>query len=385
VAPAGVRAPAVAGAQTTTADGVYALLRGDYVTAVRILKPLADSRDPDPTAQFFMAIAYESGLGVARFDFRSCRYYLDAVKPANPFMTASAALGESLRQRLPPAAVAFCSGPVPFPDPPPNPAGAPVATVGNEAQRSVDALLRGDDVRAYEILKPVAEPRGATDHAAQFLLGALYDGGRGAPLDPTRACALYVRVMMVPTNELFHEQAMTLARHFFTTRGQQAFDECQAVANAGFDHGFEAVTFALDPGRSITLDMGGATIRGETGEKRSQGGWSGLATPGAKFLPARHTVLDVSGVSRQRRHFIELFAWRAGRDGAWTLYWHVFEVVRDDLRAVGGGELARVTAPQPPLDHPELSERGVLRGNAELEVRSDLGPYPRDSVGSRTT
>src|SRR5690349_12236254 len=48
----------------TAGDGVRALIRGDYDTAVRILRPLADRADPDPTAAFFMGIAYHSGLGV---------------------------------------------------------------------------------------------------------------------------------------------------------------------------------------------------------------------------------------------------------------------------------------------------------------------------------
>jgi hypothetical protein len=365
--------PVAAGAQTTTADGVQALLRGDYGTATRILKPLADAPDPDPTAQFFTALAYDSGLGLPRFDFRSCRYYLDAVKPANPFMTASAALGDSIRQRMPPAAVEFCSGPVPFPDPPPNPAGAPVAAVGPEVARAVDALVRGDYGRAYEILKPIAEPRETTNHAAQFILGTMYDDGRGAPRDPTRACALYQRAMSGPSNELFNQQAMALARHFFMSRGKEAYAECDLLANVGFEHGFDAVTFTLAPGHSITLDVQGATILYEGREKRLDRGWLGFAMPGAKFLPARHTALDTARPTPERRHFIEMFMWRPARDGTWTLDWHVFEVVRDDLKGVGGGELAHVTAPQPPLDRTDLRDRGVLRvngsGDAELEVR----------------
>ena len=42
--------------QTTTADGVAALARGDYQLAFEILKPIAeDLRSSDRTAQFFMA------------------------------------------------------------------------------------------------------------------------------------------------------------------------------------------------------------------------------------------------------------------------------------------------------------------------------------------
>jgi Sel1 repeat len=369
-----VVAPAVAGAQTTTADGVQALLRGDYVNAVRILKPLADAPNPDPTAQFFIAIAYDSGLGLPRFDFRSCRYYLEAAKPANPFMTASAALGDSVRQLLPPAAVEFCSGPVPFPDPPPNPARAPIAAVGPEVARAVDALIHGEYARAYQILKPIAEPRETSNHAAQFILGTMYDDGRGAPRDPTRACALYHRAMSGPSNELFNQQAMSLARHFFFARGKDAYAECDLLANVGFDHGFEPVTFTLEPGHSISIDVQGATIVYEGREKRLDRGWLGFGAPGAKFLPARHTALETRRPIPERRHFIELFTWLSeGRD-SWTLVWHVLEVVRDEVREAVRGELAHVSGPNPPAD-PELRDRGVLRvneiGDAEFEIRGE--------------
>jgi hypothetical protein len=370
--------PVLASAQTAAADGVQAMLRGDYDGAIRILRPLADANEPDPTASFFIGLAYESGIGVPAFNFRSCRYYLNSVQPGNPFMTPAAALADSLQRMLPPAAVEFCRTPVPFPDPPPNRAATPVAKVGAESLRAANAMLRGDYLQAFEILKPVAEAREATDHAAQFLLAALYDGGRGAPLDPTRACALYVRQMMGPPNELFHQQAMTLARHFFMSRGQQAFDECQALANAGFDQGLEPVTFVLGPGHSITLDMSGATILYQGREKHVLRGWFGMATPGATFLPPRHTALETRRPAAERRDFVELFLWHPSRDGTWTLTWHVFEVVRDDLRAVGGGDLAQVAAPNPPANQPELRARGVLRvnenGDAELDAR---GPTPR--------
>ena len=62
-----VLAPRATGAQVSTADAVQAIVRGDYQSAVRILRPLAeDAPDPDPLAQFFMAMLYESGHGVAR-------------------------------------------------------------------------------------------------------------------------------------------------------------------------------------------------------------------------------------------------------------------------------------------------------------------------------
>lgn len=63
-------------AQTTTADGVAALARGDYQLAVEILKPIAEGwRSNDTTAQFFMAGLYDSGRGVPANPLRACALY----------------------------------------------------------------------------------------------------------------------------------------------------------------------------------------------------------------------------------------------------------------------------------------------------------------------
>ena len=52
-------------AQSTTEDGIRAVLRGDDGAAARILRPLADATGrPDPVAQFFLAVLYETGQGV---------------------------------------------------------------------------------------------------------------------------------------------------------------------------------------------------------------------------------------------------------------------------------------------------------------------------------
>ena len=46
--------PTSAAAQSTTEDGIRAMLRGEYQAAARILRPLADhAPQPDPVAQFF--------------------------------------------------------------------------------------------------------------------------------------------------------------------------------------------------------------------------------------------------------------------------------------------------------------------------------------------
>jgi hypothetical protein len=73
--------------QTTTADGVAALARGDYQRAVEILKPIADDwGTSDTAAQFFMAGLYEAGRGVSADPLRACALYLRAAGDHdNPF------------------------------------------------------------------------------------------------------------------------------------------------------------------------------------------------------------------------------------------------------------------------------------------------------------
>ena len=70
-------------AQTgNTADGVDALLRRDYARAAAILKPLAETPwQPDHTAEFFMAVLYESGLGVPQDPLRACALFMLILRP----------------------------------------------------------------------------------------------------------------------------------------------------------------------------------------------------------------------------------------------------------------------------------------------------------------
>jgi hypothetical protein len=101
--------PSLAAAQTTTRDGVQALLRGEYQTAARILRPLIeDAPQPDPVAQFFMATLYDSGQGVARSALVACRLYLAAASAANPFMNQSLGLARALQEQSPELAQ-FCT------------------------------------------------------------------------------------------------------------------------------------------------------------------------------------------------------------------------------------------------------------------------------------
>lgn len=92
-----VMAASPAQAQTSTADGVDAVLRGDYQRAAEILKPIAESWPPrDHVAEFFMATLYESGLGVAADATRACALYGRASVDTSPFGRQAEALWQAL-------------------------------------------------------------------------------------------------------------------------------------------------------------------------------------------------------------------------------------------------------------------------------------------------
>jgi hypothetical protein len=96
-------------AQTTTEDGIRALVRGDYQAAARILRPLGEeSSQPDPVAQFFMAILYDTGQGVGRNGSRACGLFLSAAKPANPLMQQSSAISNLILQDFGPLGSQLC-------------------------------------------------------------------------------------------------------------------------------------------------------------------------------------------------------------------------------------------------------------------------------------
>ena len=88
-----------AAAQSNTEAGIRAVLRGDRQTAVRILQPLADDvAHPDPVAQFFLALAYESKAPGGDNE-RACGLFLRAANQGGPFAEMSAALAFFIRQR----------------------------------------------------------------------------------------------------------------------------------------------------------------------------------------------------------------------------------------------------------------------------------------------
>src|SRR5262249_31003755 len=109
-----VIAPPVASAQTSTTDGVQALLRGEYQRAVHILQPLAERpTDPDPVAQFFFAALQESSRstvpGCAPSQVRACALYAAAAQATNPFQTQSQTLADAIRGEFGAMAERLCT------------------------------------------------------------------------------------------------------------------------------------------------------------------------------------------------------------------------------------------------------------------------------------
>lgn len=239
------------------------------------------------------------------------------------------------------------------------------------------ALARGDYLRAIEILKPIAEDWRSTDSAAQFFMAGLYEVGRGVPVDPLRACALYMRAAN-DHDRPFGRQASLLLPGALTVRGDEFNHECQLLAMIGLGHGFEPALFHLTPEHSVEWTLRAAVVTYEGRTKRYEVPY---AVPGTRFLPLRHTELNTGPARALTRHFVEVFNWSPSTpSGAWELQWHVFEVVRDDVIRVGPLDpLVKVEGENPPSrDSFDVRDYGVLRvddeGNPEWAVLK--GPHP---------
>jgi hypothetical protein len=235
----------------------------------------------------------------------------------------------------------------------------------------VAALARGDYQRAVEILKPIAEDSWAEDTAAQFFMAGLYESGDGVPVDPLRACALYVRAMNKYDNPFGQEASTLFAASML--RGQEFNDECLALVNVGFDSGFEPATFDLGAGHYVEWKLSAATVTFEGRTTRLPMGL--MVSRGARFLPLQYTELATGPTRMLSRHFIEIFAWEpSGRSGPWRLRWFIFEVVRDEIITVATFEALTTKNADAPPSRESFNPRdyAVLRvddeGNAEWAV-----------------
>ena len=251
-----------------------------------------------------------------------------------------------------------------------------VRSVGAQSSTAdgVVVLARGDYLRAIEILKPIAEDWRSTDSAAQFFMAGLYEVGRGVPVDPLRACALYMRAAN-DHDRPFGRQA-SLLFGTLAVRSEEFNLECQLLANVGLGHGFEPTSFELGPGHSVEWTLQAATVTYEGRTRRHEVPY---AVPGTRFLPVRHTELNTGPARALTRHFVEVFNWSPSTpSGAWELQWHVFEVVRDDVIRVGPLDpLVKVEGENPPSrDSFDVRDYGVLRVDDEGNPEVLKGSHP---------
>ena len=250
--------------------------------------------------------------------------------------------------------------------------GASGAAPGETAVvEGVVALTRGDYQRAAALLEPVAKDRRAENLAAQFFMAGLYEMGRGVPMDDLRACALYARALG-GFEKPFGQQAEALFRRFLA-RGREFDQECQTLANVGFDSAFEGATFDLGPGHSVEWTLAAATVTHDGRTKRHDMPYFML--PDARFRSLEQTELSTGQTRSVPRHFTEVFAWqREPNSEAWKLRWHIFEVVADDIVRIDTPEaVITVTGAAPPSwDTFDVRQHAVLRvddeGNAEWAV-----------------
>jgi len=234
----------------------------------------------------------------------------------------------------------------------------------------VVALAHGDYQRAVEILRPLAEDSRSQDTAAQYFMAGLYEIGRGVPADPLRACALYARASMNQDHPFGKAAFAPFAA--FMSRTQEFNEECQTLANVGLNSGFEPATFYLAPGHSIEWTLASSTVSYD-GKARRQPTMFGQ--PGARFLPLKYTELGTGPTRSLERHFVEAFFWLpAPTFREWSLQWHVFEVVRDEvIRMDTSDPLVTVAGDAPPArDAFDVREYATVRvdndGNAEWAV-----------------
>jgi hypothetical protein len=178
----------------------------------------------------------------------------------------------------------------------------------------------------------------------------------------------------------FAVAANTMVRALHESMTREEFDDCELFSHLGFDHGFQPATFELEPGHWISWDLKGATISYGGKETRIQRPLG--RGYGSVFLPLQHTVLTAGPTLSMRRHFIEMSVWVPARDRkTWTLWWDLYEVVRNELIVVATeSSLTTVSTQEPPTAPPfDVHEFARVRvddnGNAEWAVLA--GPRKR--------
>jgi Sel1 repeat-containing protein len=258
---------------------------------------------------------------------------------------------------------------------------APVVAQRQSAD-GVDAFVRGDYARAFEILQPLTTSPWSADHVAEYFLGAMYENGFGVTRDAMRACRLYHRAATARTTAL-GQHADRLLRLLWMSMGNDWFAECQRGDNGGLDSGFQPALFTLDPGHWVSWDIKGVTITYEGRETRIDRPLDG-PRPVTVYMPLQYTALATGSSTSTRRHFVELLSWTALRQtDTWSLHWTLVEIVRNTIENVAGQELTTVKGSRPP-EAGAINLRDLVRlevndqGDAEWTVAS--GPRPRTEV-----
>ncbi len=279
------------------------------------------------------------------------------------------------------ASVAAAQGVSPVPEPVPDAVTHPDTVTG------VDAFLRGDYTRAAALLRPVVEawPSGASDGAAAFFLGSLYDSGLGVPQDRVRACALYQRAGAGTGPLGAMARAASAALH--DTLSASEWSDCGMLVSVGTGNRFEPMQLSLADDYWVSIDLrskpshevsGVVSMRGK--EKRTPIDLP--VTSGMVFFPVEFTELQVGGVSPGTRRFVEVAAWIPSEDWNWNLAWTMVEVVGTDLVPVTTRFLSTVAGPVPPDDLSlRLRELVDLRVNDAGEAEwAILGPDAEHEV-----
>jgi len=186
----------------------------------------------------------------------------------------------------------------------------------------IQALIRGDYASAVRILRPLAEETPTPDPVAQFFMATLYQHGLGVRRSSVHACALFTAAATAPTilRRRSHELATSLHHDV-----PQLVEECQTIPSGEWRTP-AAAAFVLGPEHSVTFNDTLLTVS-YNGEQLAalRIEWG----PGLRFLPIRHTALDVSTPAGTRRDFIEFFVWTPVKNPAahaWTLMWSVYEI-----------------------------------------------------------
>jgi hypothetical protein len=204
-----------------------------------------------------------------------------------------------------------------------------LAATNAQAQTTADgiaALARGDEARAAEILRPIAEDWRREDRDAAFFLGTMYETGRGVPLDPLRACALY-QMAMGRSEGLYAELASRLVRHMLRLHGNEWYADCSVLANIGLGHRFETTSFTLQSGESVEWTLANAIVTYRGTARRVPVHHAGR---GAIFLPLRRAELRVPGAASPN-HFAQLLFWQPSGN-TWSLHWFLYEIEKGNLR-----------------------------------------------------